>query len=90
MHSTVTFEASSQAIPTILIKNDILNPNFFESDYKYPIKNTDVKEISSLIESYIDSDELYNKDANAVLDWYKDFYQSIDEDLFVRLMRRKT
>ncbi|MGK0255269.1 MAG: hypothetical protein ACI9OE_002796 [Mariniflexile sp.] len=90
MHSTVTFEASSQAIPTILIKNDILNPNFFESDYKYPIKNSDVTEISGLIESYIDSDELYNKDANAVLDWYKDFYQSIDEDLFVRLMRRRT
>jgi hypothetical protein len=87
MHSTVTFEAASQAIPTILIKNDTLNPSFFESDYSYPVNIADITKISGLIESYIKNDDLYNKDSNAVLEWHKDFYQPIDEDLFVKLIK---
>ena len=87
MHSTVTFEAAAQGIPTILIQNDTLNPSFFESDYSYPVNIADITKISGLIESYIENDNLYNKDSNAVLEWYKDFYQPIDEDLFVKLIK---
>jgi hypothetical protein len=87
MHSTVTFEAAAQGIPTILIQNDILKPNFFESDYSYPANIADITKISGLIESYIKNDDLYNKDSNAVLEWHKDFYQPIDEDLFVKLIK---
>lgn len=87
MHSTVTFEAASQAIPTVLIKNDILDPIFFETDYSYPIPIVNINEISSLIATYLENDAIYEKDSDAVRGWYQKFYQPIDEELFVKLIK---
>lgn len=89
MNSTVTFEAAAQGIPTILIKNDLLNPKIYETDYAYPINIISHKDISRLISTYIDNDELYKTDSKAVENWYKKFYHPLNKDLFIDLIKNE-
>lgn len=90
LHSTTTFEASSMGIPTILMKNDILDPYFFIDDYEFPIDIKDDEEIIELISKYLNSEEKYKEDSLNVFSWYRDYYSPIDEKLFIKLIKDKS
>ena len=86
-NSTVTFEAASMGIPTLLMKNDLLDPQFFVDDYNYPLGIMDESEIVEHIQKYIDDEADYLNSAKKVFEWYGRFYSEIDEKLFVELMK---
>ncbi len=86
-HSTTTFEAASRGIPTLLMKNDLLDPQFFVDDYNYPLGIMDESEIVEHIQKYIDDEVDYLNSAKKVFEWYGRFYSEIDEKLFVELMK---
>ncbi len=88
-HSTSTFEASTMSIPTLLMKNDILNPQFFIDDYYYPLGTKNELEIIECIKTYLHDKVRYSADAKKVFEWYYRFYAEIDESLFVDLIKGK-
>jgi hypothetical protein len=88
-HSTTTFEAASVGVPTLLLKNDFLSPQFFVDDYDYPLGIMDEEKIIKSIDMYLKDENQYDIDARKTYDWYHRFYEPIDEILFVGLMREK-
>lgn len=88
-NSTVTFEAASKGIPTLLMKNNLFNPEFFIKDYQYPLGIQDGREIINSLEKYINEKDSYMKDSKKVFEWYHQFYSEIDEQLFIDLIKGK-
>lgn len=88
-HSTTAFEASSMGIPTLLMENDLLDPQFFIDDYQYPLGIKNEQSIVETIEAYLHDEIYYLDDAKRVYDWYHNFYASIDEQLFINLIKGK-
>ncbi|MCF6173218.1 MAG: hypothetical protein L3J44_05480 [Campylobacteraceae bacterium] len=88
-HSTTTFEAASMGIPTLLLKNDFLDPQFFVDDYNYPLGLDDEISILEKIDTYIKDATRYKEYALKVFNWYHRFYSEIDEKLFVSLIKGK-
>ncbi len=88
-HSTTTFEAASMGIPTLLMENEFLNPQFFVDDYAYPLGVKNELEIIESIKVYLQSESCYEEDSKKVYDWYHHFYSEINEQLFINLMKGK-
>lgn len=88
-HSTTTFEAAAQGVPTLLIENTFLDPVFFDRDYGYPLGVKNEVQIIETLLSYSESEQCYRDDAKRVYDWQYYFYQPIDEKLFIDLMKGK-
>jgi len=88
-NSTVTFEASSKGIPTLLMENNLFDPEFFIKDYQYPLGIKNGKEIIDILKKYIDNEDCHTEDSKKVFEWYHHFYSEIDEQLFINLMKGK-
>lgn len=86
-HSTTTFEAAAHGIPTLLMENNLLNPQFFVDDYDYPLGIKNEVQIIETLLSYSESEQRYRDDAKSVYDWQYYFYQPINETLFFDLIK---
>jgi len=86
-HSTTTFEAASIKVPTLLLKNNLMDPEFFVNDYKYPLGIKNEQEIIESIYAYLHNESKYQQDSYNVYNWYKKFYSDIDESLFLELLK---
>ncbi len=87
LHSTTTFEAASVGVPTLLLKNSLLNPDFFIKDYNYPLGTLDGEQIVEKIGAYLRNKTLYQQDAKHLFEWYKNFYSSFNDDMFLGLLK---
>ena len=76
-YSTSAFEASLSGIPTILIhsQNEL---NFFKTDFMYPLNHniSDFKDIT-----------VYQKSAEIVKIWAKEYYSPYNESIFLNLLK---
>ena len=76
-YSTSTFDAALLGIPTILMhsKNEL---NFFKTDFLYPLNYniSDFKDIT-----------VYQKSAEIVKSWAKEYYSAYNELTFLNLLK---
>lgn len=81
--STSTFEMAFSGIPTAFISNEMGRKVFIE-EYQYPLENNDLE---SLIEMFIVQPSLFGEYAKRVGNWAHSFYEPINENVFLKLMR---
>ncbi|WP_286336503.1 hypothetical protein [Hydrogenimonas cancrithermarum] len=86
-HSTTTFEAAAEGIPTLLWENDLLDPRFFIDDYRYPLGIFDESSLIQKIKEYLSSERKYLEEAKKVFMWFQHFYSPLDETKFLKLMK---
>lgn len=86
--STTTFEAASLSIPTIFLKLDSFHFDIFDKEYDYPIPAQDNEGVIKLLEKYCKDGDAYKSDSRCVKKWYDHFCLNIDENLFLKLLKK--
>ena len=89
--STVTFDAASLGIPTLLLENTIPHEDFDNSyyfeDFRFPIDRTSRENFKTDISSYLSDAVYYALSSQKVKSWYSEFYQYFDENLLLSLLK---
>jgi hypothetical protein len=87
--STTAFEFASKGIPTLFLYSDVIpeGKTIFEDEYQYPFKTP--RSILEWIEKISDPEAEKEVD-RTIKDWYRKFYASYDENLFLKLVNPKT
>ncbi|AFV98010.1 hypothetical protein B649_08490 [Candidatus Sulfuricurvum sp. RIFRC-1] len=85
--STTTFEMASAGIPTLLIKNELMSPEYYVRDYHYPLGTQSDEGMIEVLTQYLNTPAAYHEDSHNVYRWYKSYYEEIDDRLFISLMK---
>lgn len=89
--SSTVFEASERKIPTLFLKTHFknsLNSEYYFREFNYPIQSLESHMIKKSINEYFIKKEKYTEDSNKVFEWFKFYFQNINEKRFVDLIKK--
>jgi len=81
-HSTTTFEAARNGIPTFFVPEELPNRIFFD-DFHYPLPMND--SFNNWLQNLKDESN-YIDAAEKLMHWYSQFYEPFNENKFVNLL----